>query len=810
SVLVVPLSVFRMTLFASDIDLCTAYQFLLFACLSCSYEGEKVHGLYEGEGTAKFQGGNVYKGMFSEGLMHGHGTYTWADGVQYEGNFVKNVQMHHGSYTWPDGSRYEGEVKNGIRHGFGMYKCGTHPVSYIGQWVEGKRHGKGTIYYNKEGSSWYEGDFVNNVKSGWGIRCYKSGNIYEGQWERDMRHGEGRMRWLTMNQEYTGKWVSGVQHGYGTHTWYLRRIPGSQYPLRNEYVGDFVYGDRHGSGKFFFASGAMYDGEWVYNKKHGMGKLVFKNGRVYEGEFIYDHIAEYPTFQADTMGVEDLSRILTKSPFDTESIKVVDGTGGSAALGSSIEIDISTLLAIFPEKDRKEEIKQTEFAVLRHISELRRIYTFYSSLGYDHSLDNTFLMTKLQFWRFLKDCKFHHCNLTLADMDRILNDKTLLDEIHSPYETLLLRMFLTYIIYLSFHIYHKEFKDTSPRLFKCFSKLMAENIIPNACQIKGTLFSDRQQTVYAINYIDKCWEIFRAFCRASPTAPYEPTMKMRHFLWMLKDLRLINKQLTATKIVNILAKDSPCVRDGEDTNLEHELVFLEFFDALLDSALIYVTDEMLKQQAEEASRMESSYRTKDYSDGTRVSPPSFVCFDWSLSGFQRGLSHSLLPDLLKWRCWGLTPGPRCPASNLPSLLLPLNLQFNAFLSDKLQEAKNSQKDKLSLWMSQIYIFFVNKFFNSYKHLQVVQETVLDNRVREAELCELKKIQEEEDEAKVQSSFLDLHLSPSYSNIMQIKASFFLIIHFLSFVMLKWPLEVHLSITCRLDTNRLEHLPFFHF
>ncbi|ETE59427.1 Radial spoke head 10-like B, partial [Ophiophagus hannah] len=120
-----------------------------------SYEGEKVRGLYEGEGTAYFQGGNVYKGMFSEGLMHGQGTYTWADGVQYEGNFVKNVQMDHGTYKWPDGSMYEGEVKNGIRHGFGMYKCGTYP---------------GTIYYNESGSSWYEGDFVNNIKSGWGVR----------------------------------------------------------------------------------------------------------------------------------------------------------------------------------------------------------------------------------------------------------------------------------------------------------------------------------------------------------------------------------------------------------------------------------------------------------------------------------------------------------------------------------------------------------------------------------------------------------------------------------------------------------------
>ena len=71
------------------------------------------------------------------------------------------------------------------------------------------------------------------------------------------------------------------QHGFGTHTWYLKRIPGSQYPLRNEYVGDFVNADRHGTGKFFFASGAMYDGEWVSNQKHGMvrfGSSVVTSG----------------------------------------------------------------------------------------------------------------------------------------------------------------------------------------------------------------------------------------------------------------------------------------------------------------------------------------------------------------------------------------------------------------------------------------------------------------------------------------------------------------------------------------------------
>jgi hypothetical protein len=62
-----------------------------------------------------------------------------------------------------------------------------------------------------------------------------------------------------------------------------------------------------------------------------------------------------------------------------------------------------------------------EYAMLRSITELRRIYCFYSRLGCDHSLDNTFLMTKLHFWRFLKDCKLHHHKINLADMDRVLS-----------------------------------------------------------------------------------------------------------------------------------------------------------------------------------------------------------------------------------------------------------------------------------------------------------------------------------------------------------------------------------------------------
>lgn len=48
------------------------------------YEGETCEGQFHGQGVAYFEGGHVYKGMFSKGLMDGFGTFTQAGGLKYE------------------------------------------------------------------------------------------------------------------------------------------------------------------------------------------------------------------------------------------------------------------------------------------------------------------------------------------------------------------------------------------------------------------------------------------------------------------------------------------------------------------------------------------------------------------------------------------------------------------------------------------------------------------------------------------------------------------------------------------------------
>ena len=40
---------------------------------------------------------------------------------------------------------------------------------------------------------------------------YPSGNLYEGEWRDNGRHGEGTMKWLTLGEQYVGTWSNGVQ-----------------------------------------------------------------------------------------------------------------------------------------------------------------------------------------------------------------------------------------------------------------------------------------------------------------------------------------------------------------------------------------------------------------------------------------------------------------------------------------------------------------------------------------------------------------------------------------------------------------------
>lgn len=66
---------------------------------------------------------------------------------------------------------------------------------------------------------------------------------------------------------------------------------------------------------------------------------------------------------------------------------------------------------------------QAHKTVVRYLDLFKQIYRFYSQLGMDISPDNTYMLNRMQFWRFLKDCKVHinEDDLTLMQFDRLLS-----------------------------------------------------------------------------------------------------------------------------------------------------------------------------------------------------------------------------------------------------------------------------------------------------------------------------------------------------------------------------------------------------
>ena len=81
-------------------------------------------------------------------------------------------------------STYSGDVRDGLRHGQGTYWCVATGSTYTGQWVAGRRQGRGRLSYNnqsagsgagegEEEESYYDGEWVDNQQEGFGTRRYR-------------------------------------------------------------------------------------------------------------------------------------------------------------------------------------------------------------------------------------------------------------------------------------------------------------------------------------------------------------------------------------------------------------------------------------------------------------------------------------------------------------------------------------------------------------------------------------------------------------------------------------------------------------
>eukprot|EP00441_Pelagodinium_beii_P016259 CAMPEP_0197658096 /NCGR_PEP_ID=MMETSP1338-20131121/45026_1 /TAXON_ID=43686 ORGANISM="Pelagodinium beii, Strain RCC1491" /NCGR_SAMPLE_ID=MMETSP1338 /ASSEMBLY_ACC=CAM_ASM_000754 /LENGTH=1144 /DNA_ID=CAMNT_0043234607 /DNA_START=73 /DNA_END=3508 /DNA_ORIENTATION=+ len=203
---------------------------------STRYEGQWSHGKRDGQGklTYNSDGTSYYEGGWHVGQKHGFGKQLWPSGNGYEGQWKLGKMSGTGTMTWRYGSsaeKYTGDWVDNCPHGEGTHtwmvaepsapegtseswlrspppsagpltkvnqlqpadgrKHDPHQMHqhqqlnnrYTGQWVWGRREGKGTFYYAN--GAYYHGDWKHHKKDGSGRHTFDDGKVYEGPFEAD-------------------------------------------------------------------------------------------------------------------------------------------------------------------------------------------------------------------------------------------------------------------------------------------------------------------------------------------------------------------------------------------------------------------------------------------------------------------------------------------------------------------------------------------------------------------------------------------------------------------------------------------------
>ena len=172
------------------------------------------------------------------------------------GKYTGTIDAHtgkphgiNGRIEYEDGGFYEGDWSSGSYSGYGTHANWNGDV-YEGNFLENLKHGTGCYRY-RDGRRKFEGRYETGERVD-GRMLYGDGSVYEGQWKGGKRQGRGTYTFRD-GSVYTGEFFDDVIHGVGRIVW----------PDGSSYVGDWKQGHRHGLGKEYTPAGRLsYEGRW--------------------------------------------------------------------------------------------------------------------------------------------------------------------------------------------------------------------------------------------------------------------------------------------------------------------------------------------------------------------------------------------------------------------------------------------------------------------------------------------------------------------------------------------------------------------
>jgi hypothetical protein len=197
-------------------------------------------------------------------------------------NDIKNIEIYEGEINYKNmkhgngiltTSKYimKGTWRNDQFTGWGI-KCLRNGDIYEGKFINGELNGKGIF---KNGKNIYEGEFINGERHGYGDFTTETYH-YKGEFKNNKMDGKGEIDFYEDSQRYEGTFSENNITGKGIYKWKNGDI----------YEGYMKNGKRNGKGIYTQHNGKIYEGEYINDIQEGKGKLIYPEGKTFEGNFV--------------------------------------------------------------------------------------------------------------------------------------------------------------------------------------------------------------------------------------------------------------------------------------------------------------------------------------------------------------------------------------------------------------------------------------------------------------------------------------------------------------------------------------------
>ncbi len=170
------------------------------------HNGQPASVLSNNSQTRKYANGNQYMGQMFNNLPQGQGKMTYNfDNRTMEGTWTRGQAIGIFRIKYTNDDQYMGNVhqETHLPHGQGQFNY-VGGEYYEGQWVNGMKTGQGILNINNK---IYKGQFVDGLLHGRGRCQYLDGSVYEGEWNHGKRVGIGQLKDSQGNINYQGEWI---------------------------------------------------------------------------------------------------------------------------------------------------------------------------------------------------------------------------------------------------------------------------------------------------------------------------------------------------------------------------------------------------------------------------------------------------------------------------------------------------------------------------------------------------------------------------------------------------------------------------